>query len=238
LLANNPGGISEVVNDKNESLTNFWLVLKHPEMFATFQRQIQATPFSEIVFNQSVIDESVYYDTDELVRWAVAFFIHCRQSLAGRMKGFASITRNRTRRGMNEQCSAWLNCIEGLSEVHGRLKRVAILNDDAIKVIKKEDGKRSLFYCDPPYYHSTRASIGEYKYEMSNAEHVELLTVLSRIEGKFILSGYWNEQYHEVANLMNWSRIDFDVLNNAAGGRNKRRMTECVWANFELLPKT
>jgi hypothetical protein len=27
--------------------------------------------------------------------------------------------------------------------------------------------------------------------------------------------------------------VDFDLPNNAAGGKAKRRMIECVWMNFE-----
>ena len=57
------------------------------------------------------------------------FFVRCRQSLAGRMKSFATLSRTRTRRGMNEQASAWLTAIEGLPAVrYARLSRVAILN--------------------------------------------------------------------------------------------------------------
>ncbi len=89
---------------------------------------------------------------------AVWFFITCRQSLAGRMEDFAPLSRTRTRRRMNEQCSAWLTAVEGLIEVHGRLKRVVILNRPALEVIRQEDGPQTLFYLDPPYLHQTRAA--------------------------------------------------------------------------------
>jgi hypothetical protein len=32
--------------------------------------------------------------------------------------------------------------------------------------------------------------------------------------------------------LAGWTRHDFDLPNNAAGGAAKRRMMECVWCNF------
>ena len=73
------------------------------------------------------------YELD--VQAAVAFFVRCRQSRAGGFKVFATLSRNRTRRGMNEQSSAWLNGVEGLADVHDRLKRVVVLCDDALKVI-------------------------------------------------------------------------------------------------------
>src|SRR5262245_49703871 len=47
LLAKDPEGISEVVNDLNAHLTNFWRVLRDKDTFPVFLRQVQATPFSE-----------------------------------------------------------------------------------------------------------------------------------------------------------------------------------------------
>jgi hypothetical protein len=44
LLAENPENVSELVNDLNSDLTNFWDVLKSEETFARFQRIIEATP--------------------------------------------------------------------------------------------------------------------------------------------------------------------------------------------------
>ena len=90
------------------------------------------------------------------VEAAVAFFVRCRQSRAGGFKDFATLSRNRTRRMQNEQASAWWNCVEGLPAVSARLRRVVILNEPAIDVIRREDGERTLYYLDPPYLHETR----------------------------------------------------------------------------------
>lgn len=228
LLANDPEGISEVINDMNLELMNFWKVLQSLESFGGFQRVLEAVPFSEWEFTQQP-------DSDQertQVERAVSFFIRCRQSLSGRMKGFAGITRNRTRRGMNEQVSAWLNCIDGLPEVHARLKRVLILNRDALDVIRSEDGPRTLFYLDPPYLHETRATTGEYEHEMTTEQHDDLLGCLEAINGRFLLSGYHSGMYDEYARRNGWKCHEKQINNHAAGGKKKRTMTECVWTNF------
>lgn len=230
LLANEPEGISEVVNDLNENLTNFWQVLQSVGKFERFLRLCEATPFSKIEYEKADAQLHDLSDDPEMAAWI--FFIRCRQSLAGRMKGFAGITRNRTRKGMNEQVSAWLNCIEGLPAVHTRLKRVLILNDHALDVIRKEDGPRTLFYLDPPYLHETRATTGEYAHEMDSTDHENLLTTLQVIKGRFLLSGYRSELYDSYAGRLGWTRHDFELPNNSAGGEGKRRMVECVWCNF------
>jgi hypothetical protein len=48
-------GVSEVVNDLDGDLSNFWQVLASAEMFADFSRIVQATPFSQELFNSSNI---------------------------------------------------------------------------------------------------------------------------------------------------------------------------------------
>src|SRR5437763_4524339 len=48
LLAKPCEGISEVVNDLNGDLTNFWRVLQNETLFRRCKRQIQAVPFSEV----------------------------------------------------------------------------------------------------------------------------------------------------------------------------------------------
>jgi DNA adenine methylase len=131
---------------------------------------------------------------------------------------------------MNEQASAWWTCVEGLPAVSARLRRVIVLNQSALDVIRQEDGPKTLFYLDPPYLHETRASPGAYQHEMTIAEHRELLTAIRQITGKVMLSGYPNSLYD--AELAGWRRQDFLIDNKAAGGKAKRKMTEALWMNF------
>ena len=222
-------GTSEIVNDIHHSLQNFWDVLKGSKSFRRFQRILEATPFSEIEFNRAANHTP---ESDPDVDSAVRFFIRCRQSRAGSFKDFGTLSRNRTRRKMNEQSSAWLNAVEGLSQVHDRLKRVVILCRDALDVIKQQDGEKTLFYLDPPYLHSTRASTDNYKYEMSKSDHRQLLEVICSCKGSIMLSAYKNLMYQKMLRKPFWKRHDFEIDNKVAGGSTKRMMTESVWVNF------
>ncbi len=147
------------------------------------------------------------------------------------MKGFSGITKTRVRRRMNNEVSAWLTAVEFLPQGHARLKRVLILNRDALEVIRSQDGPATLFYLDPPYLHETRATTGEYLHEMSEADHAKLLGVLQSIKGKFLLSGYHSGMYDRAAAENGWRCHNFDMPNQAAGGKKKRRMVESVWCN-------
>lgn len=238
LLAMNPEGISEVANDINEDLVNFWTTLQNQKLFDHFVRMMQATPFSEPDFLAAGeglgAEHADSFDSNggiSVVR-AAWFFIRCRQSLAGRMDAFAPLSRNRTRRGMSEQASAWLNAVEGLPAVHARLKRVVVLNRDALDVIREQDGPRTLFYLDPPYLHETRASTDTYAHEMTESQHIDLLAALTGLEGRFLLSGYRSDLYDTAARVHGWTRHEFEIPNHAAGGKAKRKMVECVWCNY------
>ena len=228
LLRKDPEGVSEVINDLDGDLTNFWSVLKDLRAFEEFQRQIDATPFSEVEFDVSAeIDPN-----DSPVDRAVKFFIRCRQSRQGLKKDFATLSKNRTRRGMNEQVSSWLTAIEGLPEIHERLKRVVILNEDAVKVIRREDSPNSLFYLDPPYIHETRVLTNAYSFEMTAEDHEKLLAALSGVQGKFILSGYRSDLYDEAAERYGWRRVDREIDCKASSAKEKPKRIESLWMNF------
>lgn len=231
LLNKDPKGVSEVVGDINSELTAFWLTLQHDGRFTEFQRYVEAVPFSQWEWNAASSHPCQWPEVEAAVR----FFIRCRQSRAGRMKEFATLSRGRTRRGMNEQASAWLNAVEGLPAVHARLKRVVILTDDAVKVICQEDGPNTVFYLDPPYLHETRVTTTDYKHEMAPEQHEELLGCLADITGRFLLSGYRSEMYDNVAQANCWRRHEFEIVNNASAKKTKDVKTECVWTNFQLV---
>jgi DNA adenine methylase len=220
-------GVSEVVNDLNGRLTNFWRVLQRPETFERFYRIVQAIPFSEAEWQ----DAAGRLNHDDPVEAAVAFFVRCRQSLAGRMDAFSGITRTRTRGNRNAEVNAWWRVVEGLPAVARRLEDVLVLNRPALDVIRREDGPGTLFYCDPPYLHETRSAREVYgDFEMSEADHRELLDALRQCQGKVMLSGYPSPLYDSA--LAGWTRHTFDLPNNAAGGKAKGRETECLWCNF------
>lgn len=234
LLQKNPEGVSEVVNDLNSDLAMFWTVIRDPVWFEAMRRHLEGTPFSQVEWEHANADLSIPADSKAYVVYrAIKFFIAARQSRQGLMRDFATLSRNRVRRGMNEQVSSWLTAIEGLPDVHARLKRVVILNSPAVEVIKQQDGPNTLFYCDPPYLHETRMTTSDYAHEMTPEQHRELLATLGAIEGKFILSGYPSAMYEGARATYGWHRTDIEIDNKASSAAVKEKKTECLWFNFE-----
>lgn len=219
-------GHSEVINDIDAELTNFWYVLKHNYLFREFCRWAIVTPFSEVEWD----DASVACGGP--VSRAVQFFIRYRQSRQGLGKCFATLSRTRTRRGMNEQVSSWLSALDGLPEAHERLRRVVILNRPAVDVIRSQDGPDTLYYCDPPYMHETRVTTEDYRHEMTVGQHQDLLIALCAVKGKFVLSGYRCGLYDAASERYGWRRVDIEIDNKASGAKIKAKKVESLWMNY------
>ena len=228
LLAKDPTGTSEVVNDISGQLTDFWKCLQGLAEFREFSRIVQAIPFSEYEWKCRLGNGEF---TTCRVANAVNFFVRSRFSRQGLCKDFATLSRNRTRRGMNEQASSWLTAVDGLPDVHERLRGVVILNRDALDVIRQQDGPKTLFYLDPPYMHETRAG-GGYSHEMSDEEHEQLLVTLQHVQGKFLLSCYPSKLYEKYTRENSWNVADFKIDNKASGAKTKKIATERIITNF------
>ncbi len=154
-------GVSEVANDINGELMNYWRVLQGRDTFEEFRRRVEAMPMARAEWDDAHGDRQ----DDDPVGRAVAFFVNCRQSRSGMMRDFTSITRSRTRRRMNGNVSEWLGAVNGLADVHTRLRRVLIENKDGIELIEREDTPDTLFYVNAPYVHGTRATRDGYRFE-------------------------------------------------------------------------
>ena len=130
--------VSEVVNDIDGDLMNFWDVVGCNQRFRDFQEQLNRLPFSEPLFEHSV----KLLETGNLdpVDRATAFLVKYRQSRQGLGKSFATLSRNRLRRGINEQVSGWIGAIAALPDAHRRLRQVVVLNSPALDVIRSQDG--------------------------------------------------------------------------------------------------
>jgi DNA adenine methylase len=124
------------------------------------------------------------------------------------MDAFAQLSRTRTRLRLNEQVSAWTGAVNGLPAVYARLRRVAVLNGDALNVIRQQDGRGTLFYVYPPYAVETRVAAVVSAHELAPARH-DLLDLIRKCREKVMHSGYPSAMYDQ--RLADWTRHGFDA---------------------------
>jgi DNA adenine methylase len=227
----NPINTSEIWNDLDGELTNFYQVLQNRNTFEEFAYMCNLTLFSEVEFEQAKnrLEVPLSYFGPSVPR-ALAFFIRNRLSRGGDGKTFATSTK-RLRRKMNEQVSAWLSVVEGLEEFHTRCRYVEIRKMHFREFIPKFQIEDSFFYLDPPYYPTTRVA-GGYKFEMSQLEHEELLDLLANFNSKFLIHGYKNPIYTYYAQKNNWREMSFEVTKSSSSSKTKPKAIETVWINY------
>jgi DNA adenine methylase len=84
-----------------------------------------------------------------------------------------------------------------------------------------------LIYCDPPYVRHTRASKNsKYRFEYSDQDHKDLLTLIKTLPCKVILSGYPSALHDDL--LGDWHTMELQVMSQS-GPR-----TEKLWYNYTV----
>jgi len=110
------------------------------------------------------------------------------------------------------------------------LPGLTVINDDAISWMRSFDWSGNEFvYCDPPYLMSTRTSGEIYDHEMTDSQHMELLSLLLEMQAagvKIMLSGYNSSLYSDY--LCNWRYDEFDSMTR--GGLR----TEGLWMSYPV----
>ena len=135
--------------------------------------------------------------------------------------------KDTSRAGMSGVVSRWLGGVEGLEDIAKRLLRVQIENRAALDIIRLYDSPGTLFYCDPPYLHSTRGDSKAYGFEMTDIDHGALARTLNQCKGLVALSGYRNDLMDELFD--GWNR--FDAPAKMAHSIKQVRV-ESVWMNY------
>ena len=107
---------------------------------------------------------------------------------------------------------------------HGLIK---CINMDCVPFLKEYRWKGTeLVYSDPPYLMSTRRTQKRrYRYEWTEADHVEFLGIILEVPAFVMVSGYDNGLYNEF--LLGWWTHEFPAATRRGVA------TEKVWMNFD-----
>jgi len=148
--------------------------------------------------------------------------------------GGANIYKRKSRAKLSiliEKCPTQAVRIAADIYCDGEFPRGYVINADAVPYLKDRDWEGGEFvYLDPPYVLSTRTKKNIYAHEMTDDQHLELLSTLAAIGDrgvKFMLSGYRNAMYDEDAASSGWERVDFQAMTR--GGLR----TESIWMNYQ-----
>lgn len=212
----------EVYNDLNPKVANIFHCLKKytPEFVAS----ICNLSYSDKAFKEAGKVEFQFDSIDS----AVSELVLRRMSRGGLGKHFS--WSQRLRGGRPGDFNAWETFKDLLVPMSQRLHGVEIINQDQVEVIKAHDSPDTLFYCDPPYVHTTRSANKTYDYEMIDDQHRALAKALTESQGKVVVSGYDCKLYQEL--YKGWRVVCKSVKNNAGQGKVKSNRIEVLWLNY------
>ena len=221
VLFNKPLSSIETANDIDGDITNFFKVLK--ERASELAEAIAFTPYAREVFE----DAHENRGTDGFDR-AYRFAIRSRMGHGFKTYQKTGFKIDVYARERSYCVDSWNKMPSMLRQAAERLKCVQIENRPALDLIRKFNHDNVLIYADPPYLLNTRGG-KQYRHEMDEQEHLDLLAALVKHKGPVILSGYPSDMYdHE---LRGWHKIhkrSYDQKSNAR--------TEVLWCNFEPMP--
>lgn len=210
---------SEIYNELDPEIVNVFKVARDDG--DRLQRRLVMTPFARIEFKESYtytqnpIDKARY----TIVKSFMGFGSDSIQNKSG--------FRANSHRSGTTPAHDWVNYGEAFPFLIERLKGVVIESRDALDVIKQHDNPTTFFYVDPPYLHSTRQSGKRYRFEMTEAEHIQLALVLNRTKGRVMLSGYDSALYRRLYKPSKWRMVKRKALADGARAR-----IEVLWMNY------
>lgn len=217
---------AEIYNDLDDEVVTLFRVLRDGVTAQRLQTLLVQTPFARAEFNEAyeICAEPVERSRRLLIRSFMGF------GSDGHNGAYRTGFRANSNRSGTTPAHDWANYAQALPLLTERLQGVVIENRDARDVMRAHDGPQTLHYVDPPYPLSTRSRAqrrgnghtGNYRHEMTDADHEELLDALLGLEGSVVLSGYAHPMYDR--KLSGWRRIERAALADGA-----RHRIEVLW---------
>ena len=227
LLNRDPSPV-ETFNDLDGEVVNFFRVLREEK-----ERLIEAIGLTPFAREEFALACEVSPDLSALER-ARRFYVRARQVRTGLAQtatvGRWANCKNTSRAGMSGVVSRWLGAVEDLPAVAERLLRVQIENRPAANIIRLYDSPGTLFYCDPPYVHSTRGDSKAYEFEMTDTQHWELAEVLNSVQGMVAFSNYQAPILEKLYPDTKWHKT---VSPERTNHSTKDKRVEVLWTNYD-----
>ena len=213
----------ETVNDLDQDVVNlFRQIRENPERLAD---TIYWTPYARSEYERAWAAQ--YTETDPFQR-AVDFYVRMMMGHGFRTTGEKVGWKNDVQgREASYAAGYWCKTPEMIFKAAERLRKVQIENLPAVDVIRRFNFPNVLIYADPPYVLSTRHG-KQYRHEMTDEQHEELLDTLSNHRGPVLLSGYDSDLYRDI--LHDWHREEIPSRAQTSGAR-----VEVLWMNFEPM---
>ena len=166
-----PGAV-ETINDLDGDIVNLFRVLR--ERSEDLKRALELTPYSREEYDRS------FEPCEDSLEQARRYMVRTTQAIGAKLDGKCG-WRNHKQMKIGGTACKWGGITATIDEVASRLRGntthlVQIEHMDALRMIERYDNPDVLMYLDPPYVRSTRRSGRLYNHEMTDDDHMRMLT--------------------------------------------------------------
>ena len=227
----------ETLNDKLGITVNLYSVFANKRAFFKLCEMLYNTPYCEHQFKKATkliqeYNHKNYNPYKPNVEMAYYYWYAIATSFS-RTGGSLSVGNTYKHKQAisyyNKKAKLLLNREQILNRLHGTV----ILNKDALEVIRRFDGKDAFFYVDPPYPNASHCYYTKYTMD----EYKELLALLAKIKGKFLLSTYAEENLQKAIKENRWYLKDIHMKLLASSRvplQKAKDKTEYLISNYPL----
>lgn len=215
-----------VLNDRDGRIASLFQVLRDPATRQALIEAVALTPWSRDEYLAVTTQEGEIVATGEPVEDARRFLILTWQQHGTKLDRRGGWRHKGTARSGTYEL--WAKLPDRLALVAEALRHAEIESLPALTLIGRYNTADTLIYADPPYMRRSPQGVRGrmYRWEMSPAEHAELLAALQAHPGPALISGYRCQLYDE--RLADWRRVDLP----AAAEHGQARI-ESLWLNRE-----
>jgi DNA adenine methylase len=216
----------EIINDINEEVVNFYRCCKENPL--ALKKRISYALHARAIHRQAV---SAYKNPQNYskIERAAAFFFCSAMCYASIIGDSFSTNVNIT----NTYYPLRFKNKKKLFSYHlaARFDNAIIECLDAVKLIEKYDAEDAFFYVDPPYFNASMGHYGGYAVD----DFERLLTTLSKIKGKFLLSCYPSESIKKSVEKNGWNNREYaSYASIKITGCKNRQRTESLTFNYDI----
>lgn len=212
----------EVINDINCELINFYKVAQRN--YLELKLLINSALHSRDIHAHAIhITTHPIFFTEIERAWAV--WVCSKMGFASKLDGTFGYDRSGT------TSLKVMNARDGFTkQICSRLSNATIESEDGVKIISRYDTESAFHFVDPPYVGS---NCGHYDGMFNDQNLRDLLDVLSKIKGKFMLTMFPNVDIQSFADKFNWHihKIERTIT---ASKTNRRKQEEWIICNYTI----
>jgi DNA adenine methylase len=228
LLLTKPASPIEVYNDRYGALVNlFETIRRHPLLFLERAEFLLYSRELALAWQRQVSHGFVGSEIDQVEK-AVRTYYSLVSGFAGDREGSWAFSRDGTARGGSQRWTSVLGRVAALSD---RLRSVVIDCLDFRECIHNWDTDKTLFFLDPPYFHSVKPL----PYDLTGQDHQELAKLLEEVKGKWLLIYNDRPEVRELYYGYEMAKISSSLSSQKVltGGRRKS-LRQLLIANYPL----